>query len=275
MYAKYLRHWELEKNVGNKSHKSKFIENTRLHSDLSSCIPTSAVFFQFSVSLCHVWRKFSRSIQLCAELQTSINQSRSACKYIEAPAAMRLWEETRVPPAGRLTVLLSRTLGGSLCLCRGWGLGQAAVQWPGIGSASQFWAWHTADETGWRQSSTCMFGQLFAWTCPLKGEAPTPTEYWLLQDWETEGELCFADTLSWGGSGIFWRHFQLQREIVFHSKENLSGVDAVGFYLKGIYIYKEWELWLGCQSKLSLRKKLLYNESLSARLWVRIEGFLK
>ena len=38
---------EKDKNVGNKSHKSKFIENTRLHSDLSSCIPTSAVFFSF------------------------------------------------------------------------------------------------------------------------------------------------------------------------------------------------------------------------------------
>ena len=99
----------------------------------------------------------------CAELQTSINQRRSGCKYIEAAAIMRLWEETRVPPAGRLTVLLSRTLGGSLCLCRGWGLGHCE-QWPGIGSVSQFWAWHTADETGWRQSSTCMFGQLFAWT---------------------------------------------------------------------------------------------------------------
>ena len=44
---KYLIHWKMEKNVGNKSHKSKFIENTRLHSDLSSCIPTSAVFFSF------------------------------------------------------------------------------------------------------------------------------------------------------------------------------------------------------------------------------------
>ena len=108
----------------------------------------------------------------------------------------------------------------------GIGAGQAAVQWPGIGSTSQFWAWHTPDEIGWQSSRTCMFGQLFAWT-PLKGEAPTPTEYWLLQDWETEGEVCFADTLSWGGSGIFWRHFQLQRRIVFHSKEDLSGVDAV------------------------------------------------
>ena len=47
------------------------------------------------------------------------------------------------------------------------------------------------------------------------------------QDWETKWELCFADTLSWGGSGIFWRHLQLQRKIVFHSKENLSGVDGV------------------------------------------------
>ena len=75
----------------------------------------------------------------------------------------------------------------------GIGAGLAAVQWPVIGGASRFWAWHTAGEIGC-QSSTCMFGQLFAWT-PLKGEALTPTEYWLLQRSGWHRETCVLRTL--------------------------------------------------------------------------------
>ena len=152
----------------------------------------------------------------------------------------------------------------------GIGAGLAAVQWPVIGGASRFWAWHTAGEIGC-QSSTCMFGQLFAWT-PLKGEAPPQQSIDFCTRLGDIGRLVFCGLFVLRGKWNLLKHFQLQRGIVFLQRR--IWVDGQRWcslsFLKGIYIYKEWELWLGCQSKLLLRKKLLYNESLSTRLWVRI-----
>ena len=187
--------------------------------------------FQFSVSSCHDWRQFSRSIQLCADLEISINQRRSGCKYIEAAAAMRLWEETRVPPAGRLTVLLSRTLGGSLCLCRGWGLGAglAAVQWPVIGGASRFWAWHTAEETDDNPAHACLVNFLHGHLSKVKHPPQQSIDFctWL----GDIGRLVFCGPLSWGGSGIFWRHFNFKGGLFLIQMriwvDGQPGVDAV------------------------------------------------
>ena len=156
------------KNVGNKSHKSKFIENTRLHSDLSSCIPHLRSFFSFLSLYVTFDDNFPDRYNLCRA--SNFHQSTSFWMQIYWSRHHETLRRDKSAPRGQTDSPAVWDSGWEPVFVQGMGMGagQAAVQWPGIGSVSQFWAWHTADETGWRQSSTCMFGQLFAWT-PLKG----------------------------------------------------------------------------------------------------------
>ena len=163
--------------------------------------------FQIDTTLCRSWN-FHQS----TSLRMQIYWSRHETLRRDKSAPRRQTDSPAVWDSGWEPVFVQGM---------GIGAGLAAMQWPGIGSSSQFWAWHTAGEIGW-QSSTCMFGQLFAWT-PLKGEAPTPTEYWLLHKTGWHRETCVLRTLWVEGEVGSFEALSTSKGDCFSSKEDLSG----------------------------------------------------
>ena len=271
------KYWTLEKekNVGNKSHKSKFIENTRLHSDLSSCIPTSAVFFSFMSLHVTIDDNFPDRYNFVQSFKLPSIKVVPDANILKPPPWDSEKRQECPPRADWQSCCLGLWVGACVCAGDGdWGrAGCSAVarnreRLPILSMTHSWRNWLTTIQHMHVWSTFCMDMSSQRWST------------------HPNGVLTFAG-LGDRGRVVFCGHFELRGKWDLLKALPTSKGDCFSFkgeferrwcswsFLKGIYIYKEWELWLGCQSKLSLRKKLLYNESLSARLWVRIEVFLK